>query len=74
MRGRQAALKAFDSDTGHAFRPYTIKEMGDHHVGIIGQAFPSVPVAHPKRFAPNWTFGIRDYEMQKTVDRLRGTR
>lgn len=66
-------VKAFDADTGHAFRPYTIKQMGDYRVGIIGQAFPYVPVAHPKRFVPNWTFGIRDEEMQKTVDRLRGT-
>jgi S-sulfosulfanyl-L-cysteine sulfohydrolase len=66
-------VRAFDSDTGRAFRPYTIKEMGDHRVGIIGQAFPYVPVAHPKRFVPNWTFGVRDDEMQKTVDRLRST-
>jgi S-sulfosulfanyl-L-cysteine sulfohydrolase len=66
-------VMAFDADTGRAFRPYTIKEMGDHRVGIIGQAFPYVPVAHPKRFVPNWTFGVRDDEMQKAVDRLRST-
>ena len=38
-------------------------------VGIIGQAFPYVPIAHPKRFVPDWTFGIRDEELQKVVDR-----
>ena len=48
-----------------------IKEIGGHRIGIIGQAMPYVPIAHPKRFTPNWTFGIRDAELQKVVDRLR---
>src|SRR4029077_5041803 len=26
---------------------------------------------HPKRFTPDWTFGIRDDELQKVVDGLR---
>ncbi|BEV45020.1 hypothetical protein CRBSH125_12030 [Afipia carboxidovorans] len=47
--------------------------MGDHRIGIIGQAFPYVPIAHPKRFTPDWTFGIRDDEMQKVIDHLRST-
>ena len=38
---------------------------------MIGQAFPYVPIAHPKRFTPDWTFGIRDDELQKVVDSLR---
>ena len=38
---------------------------------MIGQAFPYVPIAHPKRFTPDWTFGIRDDELQKLVDALR---
>ena len=63
--------KAFDRDTGRVFKPYTIKQMGDYRIGIIGQAFPYVPIAHPKRFTPDWTFGIRDDEMQKVVNRLR---
>ncbi len=32
---------------------------------------PYVPIAHPKRFTPDWTFGIRDAELQKVVDGLR---
>jgi sulfur-oxidizing protein SoxB len=42
-------------------------------VAVIGQAFPYVPIAHPKRFTPDWTFGIRDDELQKLVTALRGT-
>ncbi|PIT05100.1 5'-nucleotidase [Bradyrhizobium nitroreducens] len=64
---------AFDKASGRVFKPSVIKEMGSHRVAIIGQAFPYVPIAHPKRFTPDWTFGIREEELQKHVDALRGT-
>src|SRR6516162_3360052 len=63
--------KAFDPASGRVFKPATIKEIGGHRVAVIGQAFPYVPIAHPKRFTPNWTFGIHDEEMQKLVATLR---
>ncbi|HEU5020052.1 MAG TPA: metallophosphoesterase, partial [Pseudolabrys sp.] len=63
---------AFDPDSGRVFKPAVIKEIGGHRIAIIGQAFPYVPVAHPKRFTPDWTFGIRDTELQKLVDDIRG--
>src|SRR6201994_3869421 len=59
--------KAFDAASGRVFKPSTIKEIGGHRVAVIGQAFPYVPIAHPKRFTPDWTFGIRDDELQKLV-------
>jgi S-sulfosulfanyl-L-cysteine sulfohydrolase len=62
---------AFDRATGRVFKPASIKDIGGHRVAVIGQAFPYVPIAHPKRFTPDWTFGIRDEEMQKLVDALR---
>jgi sulfur-oxidizing protein SoxB len=40
-------------------------------VAVIGQAFPYVPIAHPKRFTPDWTFGIHEQDLQKLVDELR---
>ncbi|MCK1299038.1 thiosulfohydrolase SoxB [Bradyrhizobium sp. 24] len=64
---------AFDKATGRVFKPSVIKELGGHRVAIVGQAFPYVPIAHPKRFTPDWTFGIREEELQKHVDALRGT-
>jgi sulfur-oxidizing protein SoxB len=64
--------KAYDAASGRVFKPATIKEIGDHRIAVIGQAFPYVPIAHPKRFTPDWTFGIRDDEMQKLVNTLRG--
>jgi len=63
--------KAFDPASGRVFKPATIKELGGHRIAVIGQAFPYVPIAHPKRFTPDWTFGIRDDELQKLVDGLR---
>jgi sulfur-oxidizing protein SoxB len=65
--------KAFDPASGRVFKPYIIRQMGDFRIAVVGQAFPYVPIAHPKRFVPDWTFGIRDDELQKVVDRLRQT-
>ncbi len=62
---------AFDEDSGHAFKPYTIKEMGGARVAVIGQAFPYTPIANPQRFIPDWTFGINDADMQSLVDQVR---
>jgi len=53
------------------FKPYTIKEMNGVPVAIIGQAFPYTPIANPRYFTPEWSFGIRDDDMQKTVDEAR---
>jgi sulfur-oxidizing protein SoxB len=64
---------AFDPASGRVFKPAVVKEIGGHLIGLIGQAFPYVPVAHPKRFTPDWTFGIHEAEMQKVVDGLRET-
>src|SRR6202162_4873188 len=63
--------KAFDPASGRVFKPAMIKEIGGYRVAVIGQAFPYVPIAHPKRFTPDWTFGIRDDELQKLVNALR---
>src|SRR6266567_1283359 len=65
--------KAFDPASGRVFKPSVIKEIGSHRVAVIGQAFPYVPIAHPKRFTPDWKFGIRDEELQKLVDAHRNT-
>jgi len=65
--------RAFDPASGRVFKPSIIKEIGSHRIAVIGQAFPYVPIAHPKRFTPDWKFGIRDEELQKLVDTLRNT-
>jgi S-sulfosulfanyl-L-cysteine sulfohydrolase len=60
------------SDFGDAvFKPYVIKEMNGVRVAIVGQAFPYTPIANPGWLTPNWTFGIRENEMQETVNEAR---
>ncbi|HEY7243917.1 MAG TPA: thiosulfohydrolase SoxB [Xanthobacteraceae bacterium] len=63
---------AFDAASGRVFKPYVVNEIAGYRIGIIGQAMPYVPVAHPKRFVPDWTFGIRESDLQKVVEDLRG--
>ncbi|CAI8238675.1 MAG: Mannosylglucosyl-3-phosphoglycerate phosphatase [Arcobacter lacus] len=73
FEGTEIAEQAYDEDTGHAFKPYTIKEMGGARVAIIGQAFPYTTIANPQRFIPDWTFSIDDEGMQELVDEVRET-
>jgi S-sulfosulfanyl-L-cysteine sulfohydrolase len=53
------------------FPPYVIKEMNGVPVAIIGQAFPYTPIANPRYLTPEWSFGIKETEMQKVVDEVR---
>jgi len=62
---------AYDEDSGLAFKPYTIKKMGNARVAIIGQAFPYTTIANPQRNIPDWTFGIKEDSMQEMVDHVR---
>jgi sulfur-oxidizing protein SoxB len=53
------------------FHPSTIREVGGVKVGVIGQAFPYTPVAHPRRLVGDLTFGIREDRVQALVNELR---
>ena len=66
-------VEAFDEDTGHAFAPYTVRNAGGRRIAIVGQAFPYTPIANPRRFIPDWTFGIREEDMQALVDGIRSS-
>ncbi len=60
------------SDFGDpVFKPYVIKEMNGIPVAIVGQAFPYTPIANPGWMTPDWSFGIRETEMQETVNDAR---
>ncbi len=53
------------------FAPYVVRPVNGVPVAIIGQAFPYTPIANPRYFVPEWTFGIQDETLQKTVDEAR---
>lgn len=64
--------EAADPDTGRVFTPMILRDVGGRRVAVIGQCFPYQPIAHPARFVPDWTFGIREADLQKVVDKARG--
>ena len=60
------------SDFGDpVFEAFVMKEMNGVPVAIIGQAFPYTPIANPRYMVADWTFGIQEENMQKTVDAAR---
>ena len=54
------------------FKPYTFFERGGAKIAVIGQAFPYMPIANPSWMFPEYSFGIRDENMQAMVDEVRG--
>jgi sulfur-oxidizing protein SoxB len=46
-------------------------EKGGVRIAVIGQAFPFTPIANPRWMIPKWSFGIREAEVQKSVDAAR---
>ncbi len=63
-------VRTTDFEEG-VFKPYVLRELGGVAVAIIGQAFPYTPIANPRYFVPEWTFGIQERDLQKTVDEVR---
>jgi S-sulfosulfanyl-L-cysteine sulfohydrolase len=53
------------------FPPFVIKPINGIPVAIIGQAFPYTPIANPRYFTPEWSFGINDETLQEHADAAR---
>ena len=53
------------------FNPYVMKVQNGIQVAIIGQAFPYTPIANPRYFTPDWTFGIQEENLQETIKEVR---
>jgi len=67
------AQNVFDTSFGEerVFKPYVIREVNKVKVAVIGQAFPYTPIANNRFAFPNWSFGIREEEVQKLVNECR---
>jgi sulfur-oxidizing protein SoxB len=61
----------YDEDSGHAFRPYVIKNVGGARICVVGQAFPRTANANPQEFFPDWSFGLREDDMIELVKGIR---
>ena len=53
------------------FKAYVMREVNGVPVAIIGQAFPYTPIANPRHFVAEWTFGIQEESLQQRVDEVR---
>ena len=53
------------------FERWVMRVLGGVPVAVIGQAFPYTPIAHPRHFVPDWTFGIQEANLQKVVAEAR---
>ena len=53
------------------FPPYVLRTINGVPVAIIGQAFPYTPIANPRYFVAQWTFGIQEEHLQKVIDEVR---
>ena len=53
------------------FKPYEFYERGGVKIAVIGQAFPYMPIANPGWMFPDYSFGIRDDNMQQMVNEVR---
>jgi S-sulfosulfanyl-L-cysteine sulfohydrolase len=50
------------------FEAYALRTINGVPVAIIGQAFPYTPIANPRHFVPDWTFGIQERLLQRRID------
>lgn len=50
------------------FPAFVLREVNGIAVAIIGQAFPYTPIANPRHFVADWSFGIREENLQKVID------
>ncbi len=66
----EEAQFATDTENASVFKPYSIKSLAHARVAIIGQAFPHTPIANPKRFVPDWQFGIQPQHLQKIITEI----
>ncbi|MDO9240405.1 MAG: thiosulfohydrolase SoxB, partial [Methylicorpusculum sp.] len=67
----EEALFERDLENPGVFKSYVIKQLGQTRVAVIGQAFPYTAIANPKRFVPDWQFGIEEQNLQLTIDEIK---
>jgi len=54
-----------------AYEPYRMFEQNGVNIGVIGQAFPYMPIANPGWMFPDLSFGIREERVAEVVEEVR---
>jgi S-sulfosulfanyl-L-cysteine sulfohydrolase len=66
------AHNIFTRDFGdRVFPPYVIREIAGAEIAIVGQAYPYTPIANPQHLFPEWTFGIHEASLRRTIEEVR---
>jgi sulfur-oxidizing protein SoxB len=55
------------------FEPFVLREINGVPVAVIGQAYPYTPIANPRYWVADWTFGIQDEHLQGVIDQVRAS-
>ncbi|MBF0158170.1 MAG: thiosulfohydrolase SoxB [Magnetococcales bacterium] len=72
LHGKLLAHNVGDSEREEPiFNDYHLFEKGGNRIAVIGQAFPHTTVAHPRRVIPKWSIGLRQANLQQTVESAR---
>jgi S-sulfosulfanyl-L-cysteine sulfohydrolase len=54
-----------------AFPPTIMLERGGVKIAVLGQAFPYTPIANPRWMIPTWSFGLREDDLRREVEKAR---
>ncbi|BBP43438.1 5'-nucleotidase C-terminal domain-containing protein [Thiosulfativibrio zosterae] len=71
MVGQQNGMGLYDEESARPFKPYTVKIVNGERVAVVGQAFPRTANANPQSNFPDWSFGLREDDLQDTVNHIR---
>lgn len=68
----QNVFEVESNKRSNIIKPYVYFERNGIKIAVIGQAHPHAATANPGWMFPEYTFGVRDEQMQSTVDEVRG--
>ena len=51
------------------FKPYALRELNGVPVASSARRFPYTPIANPRHFVPDWTFGIQEARCSRSSTR-----
>ena len=71
MVGNQNGMGLYDEESARPFKPYTVKIVNGERIAVVGQAFPRTANANPQSNFPDWSFGLREDDLQDTVNHIR---
>ena len=65
------ALNVRDKEGKRVFAPYKALEKGGVRIAVLGHAYPHTAAMHPMSVLPPWSFGLREDEIRRSIERAR---